>query len=324
MIFCNVNIPYYGKGKFLYSALIGVLKQSISDISLEITIFDDYAKEPAKDHIMILPENCYHIIRNNSNIGMIANWNRCLQYGDKEFVHILHGDDLIESGFYSKVLYIFDKNPEVGLVHTNCLPLYSRKTSSCFWGALIRRRPKEDNEIKFFPAGDDAVRHTMGGIACSSAVLRRKAIFETGLFRDDLPYSADEEYWGRLAKKWAVAYIPEQLSIYRYHSNNHQLNTWLKTDFWHMFIKTRMARLCHLTSLDDKDIENHLSELSHLAVFIAHKLLAAGYPNHAESYLECAFNTYPWIINDLWYRRIQKWVCQGEKGKVKAWLRSPH
>ena len=235
MIFCNVNIPYYGKGEFLHAALLGVLNQTCADVTLEVTVFDDESPEPAEAVINNLHENCCRIIRYKNNIGMVPNWNRCLEYGDKEFIHILHGDDLISSEFYLKVFFILGEYPEIGLVHTEYQSLFSRKTSSRYWGALVRKRPKHDNKNKIFRAGDEAVRHTL--------VMRRKAVQETGLFREDLPYSADEEYWARLAKKWAVAYIPEPLTSYRHHRNNYQLKTWLKPDFWQKFRETRHACL---------------------------------------------------------------------------------
>ncbi len=93
MIGCNVNIPYYGKANLLRETLKSVSQQSIDPELLETAIFDDCSPEgfPGSESSA---RKSFKLIRNPVNLGMVANWNRCLEYGSRKCVHVLHGDDL--------------------------------------------------------------------------------------------------------------------------------------------------------------------------------------------------------------------------------------
>lgn len=320
---CNVNIPFYGKAELLGKAVGSVFNQSVSSESLEVTIFDDHSPEAPPENLSSQSKIECRVIRNPVNLGMVANWNRCLEYGDRECVHILHGDDLLSPLFHSSVMAVFEQHKEVGLVHTGYSPLFTRMTSTRYWRALLQKKA-EQKKIEIYEAGDSAVRHVMHGVICSSAVLRREAVNEVGGFRTDLIYSSDEEYWARVARRWAVAYVPDPLVLYRYHYHNYQLKTWRAEDFWEKFQETRRARLSHLTSPTDEDINRQKISLARNAIGISHKVLAAGHRELARKYLDSAVQVYPEIAGEKSFRRMYSWVAQGAIGRFKAWLRSSH
>jgi cellulose synthase/poly-beta-1,6-N-acetylglucosamine synthase-like glycosyltransferase len=324
MITCDSNIPYYGKGEYLLQAVRRMLAQNVPEKLHNVTVFDDCSPDPATRYIPASWQARCSVIRNPTNVGMVPNWNACLQYGTRECVHLPHGDDLLDPSFLSLVLPIFKHHPEVGLVHTNYRPLFSRRTSTRYWGALLRRQQQRGNDIVFFEAGDEAVRHVMQGVICSSAILRRNAVLDVGLFREDLPYSSDEEYWARVASRWGVAYVPEPLTTYRYHSSNHQLKTWLAPDFWSNMLATRQARYAHLVSPTRNEFSAETLATARLATGIALKLLASGYVDDARTYLGHASTSCPDVTADKWFRRVSTWASQDGVGRLKAWLRSSH
>ncbi len=224
--------------------------------------------------------------------------------------------------FYSAVLPLFE-DERIGLVHTAYRPIYARVTSSRYWKALLEKNPPTE-DVQVFEPGDEAVRHVMKGVICSSAVLRRQAIKDIGGFRQDLVYSSDEEYWARLAKRWAVAYVSVPLVMYRYHYHNYQLQTWRAEDFWEKFQETRIARLAHLDSPTDSDVYLVNLGLARNAIGISHKVFAAGYAELARRYLDYAVKAFPGIVNERSFHRANGWISQGSLGRVKAWLRSSH
>src|SRR5688572_29145963 len=101
---CNVNIPYYGRGQYLRRTLRSVLSQTVRREELEITIFDDCCPEEAEKYIPTKEDARCRVIRNVSNVGMVENWNRCLEHGDRECIHVLHGDDILDPEFYVEIL----------------------------------------------------------------------------------------------------------------------------------------------------------------------------------------------------------------------------
>ena len=320
---CNINIPFYGKGKYLNATLASVENQTASKEALEVSIFDNCSPEPALEVISKSMRASSRVIRHSSNIGLAENWRHCLQYGDKECVHVLHADDILDPTFYTKVLALFDNYEDVGLVHTGYRPFLSRKTSPAYWRALLKKKTTPESQVHVLRAGDDAVRHIIKGVLTPSVVLRRKAIEEVGLFRSDL-YSPDEEYWARVAARWAVAYITEPLISYRYHDQNNQVQAWMYPDFWVNFQETRQARLGHLACPNDQEINDEAASLGRLAVSIALKLLATGEVNSARNYLNNALTVYPAISQDRWFCRVSRWISEGVFGRFKAALFSSH
>lgn len=324
MISCNVNIPFYGKGKLLRAAIRSVATQDIERERLSVTVFDDNSPEAASGALSGRHDASVGVIRNPQNLGMVRNWNRCLEFGDGEYVHVLHYDDLLQPTFYSEVLRLFDAHQNLGLVYTGSTPIFSRRTSTRFWGAVLDRGPMADDGVTIIDRGDEAVRHLMRGVVCSSAVLRRETIRDVGLFREDLTYSSDEEYWGRIAARWGVAYVRKPLIRYRYHEKNYQLTTWTKPDFWEKWCATRVAQINHLRVKTDRDANEQAAQMARVAVGIAMKLLAKGNYGWASKYLDHAIGVYPKICTEVWFRRVSSWISEGFVGRTKAWLRSAH
>jgi glycosyltransferase involved in cell wall biosynthesis len=52
-------------------------------------------------------------IRNSENIGLFANWNKCIELSDTNFISILCSDDLIESNAFSLFLNAYKENSNI-------------------------------------------------------------------------------------------------------------------------------------------------------------------------------------------------------------------
>lgn len=94
----TISIPYYRGFEFLKAAIQSVLKQSASEWNL--IIFDDGGRDPkVRAYIEDLhePRVRYHL--NPNRLGMVGNWNRCLELAETEWVTVLHADDELEENY---------------------------------------------------------------------------------------------------------------------------------------------------------------------------------------------------------------------------------
>jgi hypothetical protein len=67
----------------------------------------------------------------------------------------------------------------------------------------------------------------------SGAVIHREIIQELGVFNPKFCYSADLEYFPRIAAHFPVVIIDSPLAIrYELHDSNYQIKTWRKADFY--------------------------------------------------------------------------------------------
>lgn len=85
-------IPYYANLAYLGKAIESVVAQS--DAGWKLLVCDDGA-EHARTEELVAGFNddrlCYY--RNERQLGMAGNWNRCLDLADTDFVTLLHADD---------------------------------------------------------------------------------------------------------------------------------------------------------------------------------------------------------------------------------------
>ena len=113
----SVCIPSYNCAPFLADAIDSVLAQSYSDF--ELLIIDDCSTDSSAEIIAGYAERDPRIVflRNESNLGMVANWNRCIELARGEYIHYLFADDLFASPeCLDKMLRVIESDPAISLV----------------------------------------------------------------------------------------------------------------------------------------------------------------------------------------------------------------
>ncbi len=101
MVPITIAIPYYSGFSYFQAALQSALHQSISDY--QILVVDNSADDEVKAYLESLGEQriCYR--KNPANLGMIGNFNRCLDLASTELVVILHADDELDRDYCKSV-----------------------------------------------------------------------------------------------------------------------------------------------------------------------------------------------------------------------------
>ena len=138
----SVCIPTYNYGRFISASIESVLAQTFQDF--ELIIVDNCSTDDTEKIVSHYFSSCLKIkyVCNTENIGMTANWNRCLALSSGEYVKILCADDLLRPDCLQKSVEILDVNRNVELMATarllvdeNLLPgrtlRYDRSNSHC-------------------------------------------------------------------------------------------------------------------------------------------------------------------------------------------------
>src|SRR3954464_7542653 len=87
-------VPYFSNLAYLDAALRSIVAQT--DSGWTAIVVDDAAPEPgAAAVVAALDDQRVRYLRNEHNLGISANFNRCLELGaaDAEIVVVFHGDD---------------------------------------------------------------------------------------------------------------------------------------------------------------------------------------------------------------------------------------
>ena len=91
----SVCVPVYNGTKYLRECLDSILVQSFENF--EVIIVDDQSTDATFDLAQEYPAQDARIrpFRNPHNLGMVENWNRCLDLASAEWIKFVFQDDLI-------------------------------------------------------------------------------------------------------------------------------------------------------------------------------------------------------------------------------------
>lgn len=208
----SVCIPVFNPGPYLNEAIASVLAQS--GVDFEVVIVDD-ASRPPVDLSFIQPvDPRIRLLRNERNLGLVGNWNRCLSLATGEHITIFHQDDVMSADSLAIRCDFLDHNPSAGFVHTDILTLDDTgRVVGGHWAA----QP--------LPAGLSPgmlfYRHLFAGlnfVACPSVMIRSECLRQLGGFDPRLPFSCDMEMWLRIVSRYDAGYLDEPLVAVRRHS----------------------------------------------------------------------------------------------------------
>ena len=113
----SVCIPAYNNAHFLAEAIESVLNQTFEQF--ELLIIDDCSTDATREIADAYAANDDRIVfhANSVNLGMVANWNACLQQSRGEYIKYLFGDDLLASpDALLNMVTVLDGDPAVSLV----------------------------------------------------------------------------------------------------------------------------------------------------------------------------------------------------------------
>ena len=111
----SVVIPTYNCAKYLKDCLNSVLNQDPGLEQMEIIVVDDCSTEDNPKLVVDeLGKDRIRFFQQKTNVGKSKNYATGLNMSRGRFVHLLHGDDTVDSGFYDQMEQLFAK--VVGIV----------------------------------------------------------------------------------------------------------------------------------------------------------------------------------------------------------------
>jgi glycosyltransferase involved in cell wall biosynthesis len=216
--FWSVIVPLYERQQFLKQCLDSVLDQDPGRENLEILVIDDASPSDLRGFVERLGRGRVSYMCNATNLGLYASTNIALRRTRGYWLHILHDDDWVLPGFYTTLRRAVEScPPAVGVAF--CMYVNHRADNSTWSPPPFRQGPGL-MERDFLPRLASA-----NPLNLPAVIYRREAFEQVGLFREDLPYTADWEWYVRSALHFSWYHEPEALACYRVHPDNqtHQL-----------------------------------------------------------------------------------------------------
>lgn len=218
----SIIIPTFRRADLLKEALESAINQKNYDEYYEIAVIDNDSEidSPTDQMMKEYCDKYENIIyyRNTENIGMFANWNRCIEICRSKWFCMLHDDDYITED-YLATMKSFNISRDVGVVFNeqNILDETGIKASeSRNLIAGIREflnRKKENKKPKL-------ISWEFPETASSCATLYNKNLsMEIGGFDDTFDPACDWVMWGKMEYYHKVLRTGKRLSYYRFLCN---------------------------------------------------------------------------------------------------------
>jgi glycosyltransferase involved in cell wall biosynthesis len=225
-------LPTYRPRDTLAIALTSVLAQAPSAAEMQIGIVDDGSPDGLVEDLVRAadPSGRVEIVRHGERLGLAGNWNRAINLARGHVVHLLHQDDYVLPGFYSRLDRGLRRSPDAGMAFCRTRLVdgadqFLKNSSRLAWFAGPLRG--------WLPVIAERQR-----LQTPAVVVPRATYEQFGGYRDDLCQALDWEMWVRIAARCRVWYEPRVLAAYRRHEANESARLLAKGDMWPDVIRT--------------------------------------------------------------------------------------
>lgn len=213
--FLSILIPTYNRPELTMEAVVSVGDNP----DVEIIVVDDGS---TRENQTLLADLLNPLIlkgrvksyENVANLGMVKNFNKCMEYATGVWYGIIGSDDIYLPGAIDSAVKMLKTLPGPSLV------VHSRTTWFEVWmpGAYTVKGLK-------MPSGSGNFWH--------SDIVER-----LGGFDERLTFSPDAEYWYRMATKYPVVKCPQKYSKVREHSASLMWSLWRRKA--EMFVQQKL------------------------------------------------------------------------------------
>lgn len=219
----SVLLPVYNGERYLAAAIESVLRQSFDDF--ELIICDDASLDGSRAiaEDFAARDSRINLICNEKNIGLFANYNRCLTEAQGEIIKPFAQDDILAETIIERCVAALDANPSVALVSVNRRYIDESGYDITLQSGIntAAKYCHADQPVSGEQIIMSALTHIDNFIGEPSTVAFRVSL-ENHVERFDARYRqlGDLEYWLRLLNKPGARYmyLSETLCDFRSHA----------------------------------------------------------------------------------------------------------
>ena len=206
----SICIPAYNNAAYIGQTIESILNQTYTDI--ELIIVDDNSTDNTFEVISGYSEkdSRVKVFKNEKNLGMSGNWNRCLELCSGEFIKLICADDLLLPESVEKEVSAFEEYPDVVLVSSATKLVDLDGKNKGFYKRYPSKKPIDGKKVVrrgFFN------KDYFG--APLANMYRKSVCMEVGGFDTNYTYILDYDLFVSIANKGQVYFIHEPLNMFR-------------------------------------------------------------------------------------------------------------
>lgn len=220
----TIAIPTYKRYYLIKDALNSAINQ-VEFKNYEVIVVDNEASQEENETEKLIkqynnPKILYY--KNEENIGMFGNWNRCVELARGEYVTILNDDDWLNKNFLYEIMRNIKKDNAISVVSK--IYDYRKKENNNYKKNIIKKilkkiykmicsikKIKQYNILDFFYM--QLVQGTLG------TVYIKKYFVELGGFNEEYYPTSDYIFQANFFYKYGIKLLNKELAYYRIQQN---------------------------------------------------------------------------------------------------------
>jgi glycosyltransferase involved in cell wall biosynthesis len=209
--FVTIAIPTFNRSSWLQGCIVASLRQSYANF--EIVVSDNASTDATQEVLRGFASEKLRVIRQEENIGLVANWNACLAAAKGSHVVFVSDDDTVAPWLLERCVALARREPEIALIMA---------LSDTYLAGEHRKLPAmlSPNLATGIWRGADVLREFL---ACRISPVMSSIIFRTDVLRaigglpSGWPNAADLACWLPLLVSGKVGFINEPCSTFCVH-----------------------------------------------------------------------------------------------------------
>jgi len=221
----SICIPTYNGAKYLPDCVDSVLAQTHSDF--EVLIVDDCSSDDTVEiaNGYARRDSRVRVSVNDTNLGLVGNWNRSVFLSGSDWIKFVFQDDLIHPECLGRMLAV-GVGSDVPIVSCARDFIFESGTTEdirqFYLNHQARITANYRNSVRWSAqkVAETALRRIGENLLGEpTAVLLHRSVFERfGSFNPHLQYGCDLEYWIRVGSNTGIIHIPDVLATFRVHA----------------------------------------------------------------------------------------------------------
>jgi glycosyltransferase involved in cell wall biosynthesis len=208
----TIAIPTFNRAPLLKECLGTALAQSYQNF--EVVVSDNASTDATAEVLKSVSDQRLRVVRQQRNLGQLANWNACLAEAKGDYAVVLSDDDWIAPWLLERCVALIRRDPRIPVVVTvsdryvaaerRTLPeVTSRKLGTGIWEG-----------IQIF---QELLKGRISPVMCT-VMIKTEILRVNGGFKIDWPFASDLASWVPLLLTGKAGLVNERCGTYYIHA----------------------------------------------------------------------------------------------------------
>jgi len=210
----TIAIPTFNRATLLRGCIQLALAQSYKNI--EVLVSDNASSDDTGKVLREFGDSRLRVLRQETNIGLLPNWNACLAAAEGEYIIFVSDDDRISPNLVERCVEVIGSQTKIPVVVA---------LTNCHLASFGQIKPARTSQhmTSGLRNGPDVLMEFLAdeiSVAICSVMMNTQALRLRGGFSLSLPHTADVAAWAPLLLEEEVGFINEACATFNLHDDS--------------------------------------------------------------------------------------------------------